>query len=71
MKEPKYREGDRVHIDGTSGIGTVVLREVVAGKYMYHVEYTRYEAKDGAFRPSTLRKQCYEGAIVLVDGGER
>lgn len=69
MKDPKYKVNDKVHIDGTSGIGRVSMIEKIAGKYMYHIEYIIYDAVDGKFKAGIKRKQCYEDALVLVDKG--
>ena len=60
MSDPKFKIGDKVHINGTSGVGEIILVERIAKKYLYHVEYPRGES-------NKLRKQCYEENLIKVN----
>ena len=55
MGEPKFCIHDRVHINETSGVGTVVFIEIVGRRYVYLVEY-----------PGGLRKHAQEHDLIKV-----
>lgn len=63
MKDPHFKIGNRVHVHGTPGTGTVVLIECIARRYVYHVRYT------DANRISKT-KAAQEIDIILIDSGE-
>ena len=55
MGEPKFCIHDRVHINETSGVGTVVFIEIIGRRYVYLVEY-----------PGGLRKHAQEHDLIKV-----
>jgi hypothetical protein len=55
MTDPKFHIGDHVHIDGTSGVATVIFIEMVGRRYVYTVQY-----------PQGLKKYAQETDLIKV-----
>ena len=64
MKQPpKYTVGNRVHVHGTPGTGTITMVEEFVRHYVYHVRYT--DAND-----ISMHKAAQEVDVILIDSGE-
>ena len=55
MRDPQFKVNDKVHINETSGIGTVVYIERIAQRYVYLVQY-----------PDGKKKHAQETDLIKV-----
>ena len=62
-QQPRYTIGNKVHVHGTPGSGTITLVEEFVNRYVYHIKYV-----DG--NGLSKYKAAQECDIILIDSGE-